>query len=170
MSISAVKRYINPSSGLIRVLVLSGDAENLPQRHRTWQSFKSEFDSKNTYEYTFYGYKIVVDLRYAFKHFHQNTYNEQRNHLNGTLYDILHQPLLVIKKYDAKLKKNTLQFYKVYKNKDALHHMMMFQVIEESQNVYRYKTLFDVSSSLHKVSDMIKAVDLNTVYFKYDKQ
>ncbi len=141
MSISAIKRYINPSSGLIKVSALSSDAEKLPVRHRSWQSFKLQFSSKNTYEYAFCGYKILVDLRYAFKHFHHNTYNEQRNHLNGTLYDMLHEPLLVVKKYDSKLKKNTLQFYKVYKNKDALQHMMMFQVVEDSQDVYKLFSL-----------------------------
>ena len=170
MSINAVKRYIHSSTGMIRVSVLSADAEKLPPRHRTWKSFKLEFSNKNTYEYDFYGYKILIDIRYAFKHFNQNTYNEQRNHLNGTLHDMLHNPLLVVKKYDRKLKKSTLQFYKAYKSKEELHHMMMFQVIEESKNIYRYKTLFDVNKSLHKVSDMIKTLDLNTIYFKYDNK
>ena len=169
MSIKSVKRYIQPSTGKISLIALSKDAETLPKRYRTWKSFKEVFQSKNTYEYEFCGYKILVDIRYAFKHFNQNTYNEQRNNLNGTLYDMLHNPLLVIKKYDVKLKKNTLQFYKVYKNRDTLYHIMMFQVVEEIENVYRYKTLFDVSKSLHKVGEMIKTLDLNTVYFKYEK-
>jgi len=168
MSINAIKRYINPQNGLIRINMLSKDAEFLPRRHRTWKSFREIFQCKNVYEYNFHRYKILIDIRYAFKHFNKNTYNEQRNHLNGTLHDMLHNPLLVVKKYDIKLKKNTLQFYKIYKNKDTLYHMMMFQVIEETKNVYIYKTLFDVSRSLHKVSEIIKTLDLNTVYFKYD--
>ena len=170
MSFKAQQRYIDRRTGNIILSKISKDAMALPKRHRTWKSFKKSFDNLSTYKYDFEGYCIVVNLHYAFKHFRQNTYNEQRSHLNGVLYDILHDPLIVIKKYDVLKKQNSLEFYKPYKKDDSLYHMMMFQVLEVEENIYLYKTLFDVNNSLHKVAKIIKTIDLNTVYFKYEKE
>lgn len=170
MSFKAEKRYVDRCSGRIIIAKLYADTEPLPKRHRTWSSFKERFDGKSSYEYLFQTYKIRINLRYAFKHFIQNTYNEQRSHLNGTLYDILHNPLFVIKKYDVTTKKHSLQFYKPYKHNDEVYNMMMFQVLENDEGIYIYKTLYDVKNSLEKVLKVIKALDLNTVYFKYENE
>ncbi len=169
MSFKAQQRYISTVSGQIIVSKLSKDSISLPKRYRDWKSFKNRFNNQSMYEYNFRGYIIRVHLRYAFRHFTQNTYNEPRSHLNGVLYDILHNPLLVIKRYDNKFKRNSLQFYKPYKKNSELYHMMMFQVLEVENNVYIYKTLYDIGNSLNKVYEVINATDLNTVYFKYEE-
>lgn len=168
MSFKAQQRYIDRSTGKIIISKIFQDATILPSRHRNWKSFKEAFNNQSTYHYDFKGYTIRVNLQYAFKHFTHNTYNEPRSHLNGVLYDILHEPLIVIKKYDAISKKNSLEFYKPYKKENELYHMMMFQVLEVEDNVYLYKTLYDVNTALHKVAKIIKTIDLNTVYFKYE--
>ena len=168
MSFKAQKRYIDRTTGRIILSKLLKDAVLLPKRHRTWNSFKKEFNNQSTYKYNFQSFHIKVNLRYAFKHFTKNTYNEQRTPLNGTLFDILHNPLIVIKKYDRIEKRNSLQFYKPYKKENEVYHMMMFQVLEVENNIYIYKTLYDVHNNLHKVESVIKALDLNTVYFKYE--
>jgi len=166
MSFKSNQRYISRDRIIISKLLQ--DSIPLPRRHRNWQSFKKQFNNQSTYMYNFKGYTIVVNLHYAFRHFTQNTYNEQRSHLNGVLYDILHNPLLVIKKYNKKSKQNSLQFYKPYKKNSELYHIMMFQVLEVEENIYLYKTLYDVQNSLNKVYEIIKTVDSNTVYFKYE--
>ena len=170
MSFKAEQRYMDGSRGRIILSKLLQDAELLPKRFRTWRAFKEKFNNLKIYSYVFEDYKIEVNVKYAFNHFTKNTYNEQRSALNGVLYDILHDPLIVIKHYDRVKKKNSLQFYKPYKKEDELYHMMMFQVLEDENGIYRYKTLYDVRTSLHKVSAVIKALDLNTVYFKYEKE
>jgi len=168
MSFKAQQRYIDRSLNKIIVSKLYQDSVPLPKRHRNWQSFKKQFNNESTYIYNFKGYEIRVNLRYAFNHFIQNTYNEQRSHLNGVLYDILNDPLIVIKKYNITSKQNSLQFYKPYNKDNKLYHMMMFQVLEIEHNIYIYKTLYDVQNNLEKVSKIIKTIDLNTVYFKYE--
>jgi len=169
MSFKAEQRYMDRRLGRIITSKLYRDAEALPKRHRTWASFKKLFNNLSTYTYNFEGYDIEVNVRYAFNHFTKNTYDEQRSHLNGVLYDILHEPLIVIKQFNREEKKNSLQFYKPYVKKGALYHMMMFQVLEDDNGIYRYKTLYDVQHSLHKVAKVIKEIDLNTVYFKYER-
>jgi hypothetical protein len=170
MSFKAQQRYIDRSSGRIILSKLVQDAEILPRRFRTWNLFKEKFNNLSIYTYNFEGYNIEINIKYAFNHFTKNTYNEQRSPLNGVLYDILHEPLIVIKHYDRVKKRNSLQFYKPYKKEAELYHMMMFQVLEDDNGIYRYKTLYDVRTSLHKVSDVIKEMDLNTVYFKYERE
>lgn len=96
MSYKAKVRYIDKRTNLIKENILLKDSSIIPKRLRRFQDFKKQFDNKRNYLYTFCGYKLLINISYAYKHFQNNTYNEPRHHLNGTLYDILHNPLIVV--------------------------------------------------------------------------
>ncbi len=166
MSYETTQRYINSRDGRIRVNILSKDASPLPDRHRNIKSFKTSFGGVNYYTYTFNGYFIVIDVKYAFNHFQNNTYSENREHLNATLLATVEDPLIVIKsKYDET---DTLTFYKPFKNEMGLHHMIMFKAYKHENGKYYFKTIYR-SDTLDKVNKIIKATDKNTIYFKYGK-
>ncbi len=81
MSFQAEKRYINKANDRIKENVLRRDAVNIPPKIKTFQSFKKQFDNKRYYEYTFLGYKILLDVNYAFNHFEHNiTIPDQIHH------------------------------------------------------------------------------------------
>lgn len=164
MSIDAQKRYINLSNGRINTNVLKKDSEPLPSRHRNWKDFKISFGGVNHYNYEFYGFKIYINVRYAFDHFKKNTYNEHRENINATIIPTLHDPLIVIKEnYEGK---NTLTFYKPFVNDEDILHIAMHKAVENEDGIYIFKTIFELHS-LDKVEKIIKTLDLNTVYFKY---
>jgi len=158
------QRYINPRNDTIKLSALSLDADFKPQRHRSWRSFKASFGDVNHFAYTIAGYTLVVNLRYAFKHFTQNTYNENRENENATLLPTLTDPLIVVK--DIYEGAEVLNFYKPFKTEDELYHMMMFQALMEDGQ-YRFKTIY-AASGLHKVKEILKATDGNTIYFKFE--
>lgn len=166
MSINAKKRYIDSKTNKINISVLKKDAELLPQRHRDWKSFKASFENKNHYNYEFYGYKIHIDVNYAFKHFTQNTYNEHRNNINATILPVLHNPLIVIK--DTYENMPSLTFYKPFLNEENnLLHIMMYKAVLEENGTYKFRTIYE-AHSIKKVDEVIKTLDLNTIYFKFD--
>lgn len=166
MSQKAKQRYINPIDNRINLQALKKDATSLPQRHRTWKEFKDSFNSGRHYNCEFMNYKIHIDLDYAFKHFNDNTYSERRDNLNGTLLETLNNPLIVVKEvYEGK---NSLVFYKPFINDSEILHLTMHKAVENKETgVYTFKTIFEVTS-LHKVHNIINALDLNTIYFKFD--
>ena len=61
-----------------------------------------------------------------------------------------------------------MTFYKPFRNENGIVHLLMFNAYEIDVDVYRFKTVFE-ASSLHKVKDVIKMPDVNTLYFKYEK-
>jgi hypothetical protein len=143
--------------------MLFKDAQDIPKRLRSFKAFKMLFSDKRNYEYHCHGYKLLINVSYAYEHFEKNTYMEHRSPLNGTLHDIIHDPLLVV--IDGK--KEVLTFYKPYKNSEGLFHMLMYQATRGTDNVYRFKTIYK-SDSIIKVEKIIKTPDNNTIYFKYE--
>lgn len=167
MSFSAQKRYIDYRTGLIKLNVLRRDADYLPKRHRTFKSFKASFGNVNHFEYEIAGCSIVVDLKYAFNHFKNNTYNEHRSNINATLLSTLQDPILIVK--DRYEDQPTITFYKSFKTQEELYHIVMFKAFKQENGKYYFKTIYDVSG-LHKVEKIIKAMDRNTLYFKYETE
>ena len=164
MSYLAQKRYINPRDGRIKTNILWNDADSLPPRHRDFRSFKTSFGNVNHYEFEIAGCFIVVDVKYAFAHFNQNTYNDQRGHINATLLKTIQDPILIIR--DTYENNPIITFYKAFKTKNDLFHIVMFKAFKQENGKYYFKTIYDVGS-LHKVDRIIKALDRNTLYFKY---
>ncbi len=162
MSFQAEKRYINKSNDRVKENVLRKDAIDLPSKIKTFKDFKKLFNDKRHYEYTYLGYKILLDVNYAFNHFEHNTYNDYRRNLSGALYDLLHYPLLVVTEQN----KQTLTFYKPYKNENDVFHMLMFQALQGSDGIYRFKTIYQ-ASSISKVKRIIKATDGNIIFFEF---
>jgi hypothetical protein len=167
VSFKAENRYINKRNSQLRKNILFQDSTPLPKRLRSWKSFKSVFNNENFYEYSFLKYHILVDVRYAFRHFNQNTYNERRDHLNGTLYDTLCDPLIVVKIDNHLDNTKKLTFYKPFRSQDDILHMLMFQATKGKDDIYRFKTIYE-AGSLDKVDKIIRATDYSTIYFKYD--
>jgi len=165
LSYKAIKRYINAKDDRIKINILSKDADILPARHRNWKSFKSSFGNVNHYNHIFMGYKIVVNLSYAFRHFTHNTYFDFRKNVNATLLPTLLDPLIVVKEMHEGIE--VLNFYKPFKNEDDLFHMMMFQAHKEN-GIYIFKTIYG-ASDLGKVKKIIKTTDTRTIYFKYEE-
>ena len=164
MSWKSKQRYINPRTNRIKTNVLLQDASDLPSRHRNWQSFKGSFGGVSSYKVELFGYTIVVNLRYAFKHFQDNTYSENRQNINATLLPTLQDPLIVVKStYDNQ---DSLTFYKPFRNNDDLLHIVTFQVLKQDDGKYYYKTLYD--GKINKIADILVSTDGNTVYFKYE--
>ncbi|MDF1879022.1 hypothetical protein JHD46_05135 [Sulfurimonas sp. SAG-AH-194-C20] len=167
MSYKAIQRYINPRDGRVKTNILSKDADSLPARHRSMKEFKDSFDGLNHYTYTIDKFFIVIDVKYAFNHFKNNTYSENREHLNATLLATLKEPLLITKsKYEDN---DTLIFYKPFKNEHGLHHMIMFKAHKHENGKYYFKTIYR-ADSLDKIDKIIKTSDLNTMYFKYEAE
>jgi len=165
MGYKAIQRYINKRDGRIRMHTLLADATPLPKRHRNIQSFKKSFGNVNYYEYIFEGYFIVLDVKYAFNHFKNNTYMQNREHLNATLFSLLKDPLIVVKSmYNTE---DTLTFYKPFKNQSELYHMLMFKAYKKENGKYYFKTIYQ-ADSLDKVDKIIKTIDMRTIYFKYE--
>jgi len=164
MSYQAQKRYINPRDGRIKTNVLWNDADNLPPRYRNFKSFKASFGNVNHYEFEIAECFIVVNVKYAFEHFKKNTYNDHRSHINATLLQTLEDPILIVK--DTYENNSTITFYKAFKNKDELFHIVMFKALKKEDGKYYFKTIYNVES-LHKIDKIIKALDRNTLYFKY---
>ena len=156
MSFQAEKRYINKSNDRVKENVLRKDAIEIPPKIKTFQSFKKQFDDKRYYEYIFLGYKILLDVNYAFNHFENNTYHDYRRNLSGTLYDLLHKPLLVVTEQNRQI----LAFYKPYKSENNVFHMLMFQALQGNDGIYRFKTIYQ-ASSISKVKRIIKATDIH---------
>ena len=71
MSYLAEKRYLDRRTDRIKLNALWQDADPLPKRHRTFQSFKASFGCVNHYEFEIADCSIVVDVKYAFRHFNQ---------------------------------------------------------------------------------------------------
>ena len=74
----------------------------------------------------------------------------------------MHKPLLVVTEQN----RQTLTFYKPYKNENNVFHMLMFQALKGDDSIYRFKTIYQ-ASSISKVKRIIKATDGNTIYFKF---
>ena len=164
-TIAARNRYINQRDGRIKTNVLSSDADSLPERHRNIKSFKDSFGGVNHFEYDFKGFFIVIDVKYAFNHFKNNTYSDNREHLNATLLQTLKEPLIVIRSfYEGE---NTLTFYKPFKSSNSIEHMVMFKLHKRENNKYYFKTIYR-QESLLKIKEIVETSDGNTVYFKYD--
>jgi len=165
MSYLSQKRYINARDDRIKTNVLWNDADSLPPRHRTFKSFKASFGNVNHYEMEIAGCFIVIDLKYAFNHFTNNTYNDTRSHINGTLLATLHDPILIVR--DTYENESIITFYKTFKTKNDLYHIVMFKAYKKENGKYYFKTIYDVDNNLNKVKKIIKALDRNTIYFKY---
>ena len=165
MSYLAEKRYLDRRTDRIKLNALWQDADPLPKRHRTFQSFKASFGCVNHYEFEIADCSIVVDVKYAFRHFNQNTYNEKRSHINGTLLSTLHDPILIIR--DTYKNQPVITFYKTFKTKDNLFHIVMFKAYKQENGKYYFKTIFDIDDNLGKVRKIIKTLDMKTIYFKY---
>jgi hypothetical protein len=165
MSQSAKKRYL--LNNKININKLKNDAINLPSRYRTWKEFKESFGGNRHYNYEFCGYKIHIDVKYAFDHFLKNTYNEHRANINATILPTLQDPLLVVKGFYEN--KKALTFYKPYINENNIIHIMMYKAVLDENGSYKFRTIYE-AHSLNKVSDIINALDLNTVYFKFEEK
>ena len=166
MSEAAKKRYIISSTKRVNDKKLKIDSDQLPARYRNWKEFKESFGNKNNYDHVFMGYKIYVNVRYAFGHFQKNTYNENRASINATILPTLNDPLLVVKeKYEGK---DALTFYKPFVSEDKLLHILMYKAIISDDGIYKFKTIYE-AHTISKVSKIINLLDLNTLYFKYDK-
>lgn len=165
MSYQAQKRYINPRDGRIKANTLWNDADDLPQRHRNFKSFKSSFDNLNYYEFEIAGCFVVINVKYAYEHFTKNTYNDYRSNINSTILPTLTDPILLIK--DTYENMPTITFYKTFKTQNNLHHIVMFKAYQKENGKYYFKTIYDVSNNLNKVKKVIKSLDRNTLYFKY---
>ena len=166
MSWKAQQRYIDTRSDRVKLNVLSQDAVPLPPRHRTWKSFKKEFDNKNNFEFTFCGYSFVINTRYAFKHFSQNTYSEPREHLNATITKVIEDPIIVV--HSSHEEKETIVFYKPFKNTQELVHMMLFHADRNSDGKYHFNTTYSVIDNINKVKNLLKTTEEKVIYFKYD--
>jgi len=167
LSIDAQKRYINQRTGKIKENILMQDADILPKRHRSFKSFKNSFGGVNYFEYKIKNYSIVIDIKYAFNHFVKNTYNEYRSNINATLLPTLTDPILIVK--EIKNNQEYLQFYKAFKNDNNLYHIIMFKAKKQENGKYYFKTIFK-ADSLTKIERLIKALDINTVYFKFQAE
>lgn len=166
MSLTARQRYLD-SHNKININKLKSDAEALPTRYRNWNEFKNSFGNVRHYNYEFAGYKIHIDVRYAFEHFLKNTYSEHRANINATILPTLIDPLLVVKGFYEN--KPALTFYKPFKNEtDDLLNIMMYKAILEDNGTYKFRTIYE-AHSIYKVLDIIKTLDLNTIYFKFDR-
>lgn len=165
MSYKAKQRYLDSRTDRLKLNIIPKDATNLPNRFRNWKAFKSSFGEGNYYSTKFCGYDIVVNLSYAYEHFQRNTHSENRESINAVIKPILADPLIVIK--DSYKDKNTLTFYKAFKNNDKLHHILLFKLYEDSDGQYKFKTVYDVHENLSKIKRIIKANERDTVYFKY---
>ncbi len=139
MSFQAQKRYINPRDDRIKTNILWNDADNLPQRHRNFQAFKSSFGNVNHYEFEIAGCFIVIDVKYAYNHIMKNSYNDPRANINATILP----------------------------TQNDLHHIVMFKAYQKENGKYYFKTIYDVGDNLNKVKKIIKTLDRNTLYFKY---
>ena len=165
MSEAAKKRYIIPSTKRVNEKRLQLDSDVLPTRYRNWKEFKSSFANENNYEYVFMDYKICINVRYAFSHFQNNTYSENRGNINATILPTLNDPLLVVKeKYEGK---DTLTFYKPFVNEDKLLHIIMYKAILNDDGIYNFRTIYE-AHTVNKVFKIINLLDLNTLYFKFD--
>ncbi len=164
MSFEAQKRYIDPRTGRIKENILKKDAIDLPKRHRNFQSFKQSFNNVNHFEFEIAGCFVVVNIRYAYRHFIQNTYHEYRANINGALLPTIIDPILIVR--ETQNEQETLQFYKAFKSGNELLHIVMFKAYKEEDGKYHFKTIFK-ADSLAKVERMIKAIDRRTLYFKY---
>jgi len=160
-------RYINQRTGKINTNKLLQESDQLPKRHRKIKTFKESFGNTNYFEYDFYGFFIVVDIKYAFKHFSNNTYSDNRESLNATLLPTLKDPLIVVK--SSYFQENTLTFYKPFRNCDDIEHMVMFKAYKKENNKYYFKTIYR-QESLVKIKEILEATDGNTVYFKYEDE
>jgi hypothetical protein len=165
MSYLAEKRYLDRRTDRVKLNILWNDADPLPKRHRTFQSFKTSFGNVNYYEFEIGGCFIVVDVKYAFRHFNQNTYNEKRSHINGTLLPTLHDPILIVR--DTYENQSVITFYKTFRTKNDLYHIVMFKAYKEDNGKYYFRTIFNLDDNLGKVKKIIKALDMKTIYFKY---
>lgn len=165
MSYQAQKRYINPKNDCIKTNILWNDADNLPKRHRNFKSFKASFGNVNHYEFEIAGCFVVIDIRYAYRHFMHNTYNEARANINATLLPTLQDPILIIK--DCYEDTPTITFYKTFRSKTDLYHIVMFKAYQKDNGKYYFKTIYNVEDNLSKIKKIIKALDINTIYFKY---
>jgi len=90
-------------------------AIEIPKYHKTFKSFKQEFNNKNSFRFSFIDrfnnrYEIYVDIGYAFKHFEKNSYFENRQKLNATLFPTLTKPFFSFKRYRTKYKKTKINF------------------------------------------------------------
>jgi len=165
MSWKSKQRYVNPRTGQLKVNMLSKDSCPLPKRHRNMKSFKNSFGGVNYFEYDFRGFFIVIDIKYAFNHFTNNTYKDNREHLNATLLSTLTEPLIVI--HSLYEREKTLTFYKPFKSSQEIEHMVMFKLYKQENNKYYFKTIYK-QDSLGKIQKIIETSDENTVYFKYE--
>ena len=78
----------------------------------------------------------------------------------------MHDPLLVVKgRYEGK---SSLTFYKPFINNENLLHIMMYKAVLDDDGIYKFKTIYE-AHTISKVSKIINLLDLNTLYFKYDK-
>jgi hypothetical protein len=137
----------------IRTNLLHKNAILLPPRHKTFKHFKKDFDYQNKYEYIFTdrfnnSYKIFIDVRKAFRHFNDNTYNEFRSHINASLKLTLIDPLFVVTEnslYDKLIFYKS--FYKFNDNQEKeFLHIISLSVEKENENFYRYKTTYEISN------------------------
>ena len=144
--------FIDKKQNKVKEVFLFKKAIEVPKYHKTFRSFKQEFNNKNSFRFSFIdrfnnGYEIYVDVGYAFKHFEKNTYFENRQKLNATLFPTLTKPFLVLKDIEQNTKKQRLTFYKPFYNKNKkLIHIVCFNLEESNKGNFIYKTLYQLSN------------------------
>ena len=152
-----INYYFDIKRDTIKENLLLQNAEFIPKYHKNWKSFKKAFYNQRHFNFTFIdrfykGYHIHIDVDYAYKHFKNNTYNEYRQKLNATLLPTLTKPFLVVKDYQKN--KTILTFYKPFKKKNNLIHITALSV-EEQNNIFEYKTLYEVNH-LGRIKNLFK--------------
>ncbi|MDQ1341016.1 MAG: hypothetical protein QG567_2174, partial [Campylobacterota bacterium] len=166
MAIALEERYLNESGKIDYEAFKAEGLERVPRYFTSYSKFQTLFKNKINRDEAILSTpigEVKINMLGAFKHFKDNTHNEDRMRWSGGLISALEDPLFVVQEtYEGKLQK---VFYKPMreKNRDKVVNLTGFVLDDKGRLVNT--TFFPVAE--YKLERYIKSREEDLLYFKH---
>ncbi|MDD5373335.1 MAG: hypothetical protein PHO62_07925 [Sulfurimonas sp.] len=166
MAAALEERYLDKSGKIDYEAFKAEGLDRVPRYFTSYSKFQTLFKNKISRHEAVLSTplgEVRIDMFGAFKHFKDNTHNEDRTRWSGGLISALENPLFIVQEsYEGKMQK---VFYKPMqeKNRDKVVNLTGFVLDDRGRLVNT--TFFPVAE--YKLEKYIKSREEDLLYFKY---